>query len=62
MSRLEHIGSMYGIFTNIYQKNELNVGKHTSPMDPMGKDVNLDGTKNLGFPAKGYRYLASLEG
>ena len=28
---------MYGIFTYIYQKNHLNVGKYTSPMDPMGK-------------------------
>ena len=29
------MGSMYGIFTYIYHKNELNVGKYTSPMDPM---------------------------
>ena len=28
--------SMYGIFTYIYHKNHLNVGKYTSPMDPMG--------------------------
>ena len=27
---------MYGIFTYIYRKNQLNVGKYTSPMDPMG--------------------------
>ena len=27
---------MYGIFTYIYHKNQLNVGKYTSPMDPMG--------------------------
>ena len=25
-----------GIFTYIYQKNQPNVGKYTSPMDPMG--------------------------
>ena len=28
---------MYGIFTYIYHKNQqTNVGKYTSPMDPMG--------------------------
>ena len=27
---------MYGIFTYIYHKNQLNVGKYTSPMDGMG--------------------------
>ena len=27
---------MDGIFTYIYHKNEPNVGKYTSPMDPMG--------------------------
>ena len=27
---------MYGIFPNIYHKNQPNVGKYTSPMDPMG--------------------------
>ena len=30
------IGSMYDIFTHIYHKNDLNVGKYTSPMDPLG--------------------------
>ena len=30
------IGSMYGIFTYIYHKNQPNVGVYTSPMDPMG--------------------------
>ena len=30
------IGSMYGILTYIYHKNQPNVGKYTSPMDPMG--------------------------
>ena len=29
-------GSMYGIFACIYQKNQPNVGKYASPMDPMG--------------------------
>ena len=28
------IGSMYGIFTYIYHKNQPNVGKYASPMDP----------------------------
>ncbi len=27
---------MYGIFTYIYYKKQPNVGKYTSPMDPMG--------------------------
>ena len=27
---------MYGIFANIYHKNQPNADKHTSPMDPMG--------------------------
>ena len=27
---------MYGIFTYIYHKNQANVGKYTSPMDPQG--------------------------
>ena len=30
---------MYGIFTYIYHKNEPNVGKYTSFMDPMGMAV-----------------------
>ena len=30
------IASMTGIFTYIYHKHQLNVGKYTSPMDPMG--------------------------
>ena len=32
------IGSMYGIFTYIYHKNQPNVGVYTSPMDPMGTE------------------------
>ena len=36
------IGSMYGIFTYIYHQNQPDVGKYTSPMDPMGiKDSPL---------------------
>ena len=27
---------MYGIFTYIYHKNQLNVGRYTMTMDPMG--------------------------
>ena len=34
--RFNPIGSMYGIFTYIYHKNQPNVGKYTIPMDPMG--------------------------
>ena len=35
-AKLYPIGSMYGIFTNIYPINDPNVGKYTSTMDPMG--------------------------
>ena len=38
-SPISHIyptGSMYGIFTYIYHTKQPNVGKYTSPMDPMG--------------------------
>ena len=31
---------MYGIFPYIYHKNQPNVGKYTSPMDPMGITTN----------------------
>ena len=30
------IGSMYGLFTYIYHKNQLNVGKFIPYMDPVG--------------------------
>ncbi len=30
------IGSMYGIFTYIYHKNQPTVDKYTNPMDPIG--------------------------
>ena len=30
---------MYGIFTYIYHTHQLNVGKYTSPMDPM--DIHI---------------------
>ena len=33
------IGSMYGIFSYIYHKNQPNVGKYTSPMDPMANET-----------------------
>ena len=34
---------MYGLFTYIYHKKQPNVGKYTSPMDPMGlKKKNAD--------------------
>ena len=38
---LKPIGSMYGIFTYIYHKNQPNLGKNTSPMDPMVSHVDL---------------------
>ena len=33
---LDPTGSMYGVFTFIYHKNQPNVGRYTSPMDPVG--------------------------
>ena len=33
------IGLMYGIFTYIYHKNQLNVGNYTIPMDGRGMEV-----------------------
>ena len=30
---------MYGIFTYIWHKSMVNVGKYSSPMDPMGKET-----------------------
>ena len=35
---------MYGIFTYIYYKNQPNVGKYTSPTDPLGYDPTRDRT------------------
>ena len=42
---LNPIGSMYGIFTYIYHKNQPNVGKCTSPMDPVGMKPALPSNK-----------------
>ena len=36
-----HIGSTYGIFTYICHKNQPNVGKYTSPMDPVGHRMGI---------------------
>ena len=36
LTKFVPIGSMYGTFAYIYHKNQPNVGKYTSPMDPMG--------------------------
>ena len=36
MKNMFPIGSMYGIFTYIYHKNQPNVVKHVPYMDPMG--------------------------
>ena len=36
------IGYSYSIFTYIYHANQLNVGKYTSPMDPLGFVTQLD--------------------
>ena len=37
---LKPIGSMYGIFTYICLIFMVHVGKYTSPMDPMGNELN----------------------
>ena len=36
---------MYGLFTYIYHKNQLNVVKYTSPMDPLGLMLQKSGLK-----------------
>ena len=36
------IGSIYGIFAYISHRNQLNVGKYTCPMDPMGIFSRMD--------------------
>ncbi len=33
--------TMHGIFAYMYHKNQPNVGRYTSPMDPMGYDYDL---------------------
>jgi len=43
------IGSMYGISTYIYHENHPNVGKYTSPMDPMGyQDIKIRASNMYG--------------
>ena len=49
---------MYGIFTYIYHKNQLNVGKYTSPMDPLGMKSGTP--KNQGI--QGLGSLPKLQG
>ena len=39
---------MYGIFTYIYHKNQLNVGKYCIPyMDPMGYDKPMESAHHI---------------
>ena len=40
---------MHGMFTYIYYKNQLNVGKYTIPMDPMGKFKSENGKISPSF-------------
>ena len=35
------MGSMYGVFTFIYHKDQPNVGKYTIPMTPIGVVYHL---------------------
>ena len=54
------IGSMYGIFAYIYHKNRPNVGKYTSPKDPMGSIQTAKVMPGgVGYPDK---YLAGQPG
>jgi len=42
------IGSLYGIFTYIYHKNQLNVGTYNIPyMDPMGYNYIVSNSRNI---------------
>ena len=43
------IGSMYGMYTYIYHKNQPSVGKYTSPMDPMGYGISIFWTMFFSF-------------
>ena len=43
------IPSVYSIFTYIYPKNQPNVGKYTSPMDPMGAERSVIQKSRLRF-------------
>ena len=44
---MKPIGSMYGIFTYIWLIFMVNVGKYTSPMDPMGNVIHYELSWNL---------------
>ena len=47
------VGSIYGMFTHIYHKNQPNVeGKYTRPMDPMGIWGTTKSTSQGDFPQK----------
>ena len=43
------IGSMYGIFNQVYHKNESNAGKYAPYMDPVGFGCEPAGFANLGL-------------
>ena len=43
---------MYGIFPHIYSKNQPNVGKHTSPMDPLGDGFGMRTAGTADDPGK----------
>ena len=46
------------IFTYIYHKNHLNVGKYTSPMDHLGMNT-VDGSEILKTPERNRRYCTT---
>ena len=50
---------MYGIFTNIYLINDPNVGKYTSTMDDLGKNILKSPVTQIAKASKA-RYEAVL--
>ena len=57
------IGSMYGIFTYIYHKNQPNVGKYTSPMDANGiETMVVFSTNHLSTRVAGFFNLPKVMG
>ena len=52
---------MYSIFTYIYHKNHLNVGKSLSPTDPIGKNLEEPSSPKLPWRlASGELYGAKM--
>ena len=50
---------MYGIFTYIWLKFKVNVGKYASPMDPMGHDIEHTTISN--FNSSCLKYIVNSD-